>query len=91
MIINMHDKQNSKCDISVEFKITKKTCHFVECQTELLGLIHTDLAILKQTMSIGGKIYFVTFIDDFSRYTKVYLIKHKDGAFDMFLTYKTEV
>jgi len=29
-------------------------------------------------MSRGGKNYFVTFIDDYSRYTKVYLIKHKD-------------
>jgi len=87
----MQDKQKSKCDICVESKITKKTCHFVECQTKLLGLIHTDLADLKQTMSKGGKNYFVTFIDDFSRYTKMYLIKHKGEAFDMFLTYKTEV
>jgi len=46
-LINMHDKQNSKCDVCVESKITKKTCHFVERQTELLGLIHTDLADLK--------------------------------------------
>jgi len=37
-------------------KITKKTCHSVERQTEILGLIHTDLADLKQTMSRGGKI-----------------------------------
>jgi len=90
-LINMHDKQNSKCDVCVESKITKKTCYFVERQTELLGLIHIDLADLKQTMSRGGKNYFVTFIDDFSRYTKVYLIKHKDEAFNMFLTYKAEV
>jgi len=42
-------------------------------------------------MSRGGKNYFVTFIDDFSRYIRVYLIKQKDEAFDMFLTYKAEV
>ena len=90
-LINMHDKQNSKCDECVESKITKKTCHFVERQTEILGLIYTDLVDLKQTMSRGGKNYFVTFIDDFSRYTKVYLIKHKDEALDMFLTYIVEV
>ena len=87
----MHDKQSSKCDICVESKITKKTCHSVERQAELLGLIHIDLADLKQTMSRGGKNYFVTFIDDFSRYTKVYLIKHKDATFDTLLTYKAEV
>ena len=42
-------------------------------------------------MSRCGKNYFVTFIDDYSRYTKVYLIKRKDEAFDVFLTYKAEV
>jgi len=71
-LINMHDKQNSKCNVCVESKITKKTCYYVKRQTEHLGLIHTNLADLKQTMSRGGKNYFVTFIDDFSRYTKVY-------------------
>ena len=42
-------------------------------------------------MSRGGKNYFVTFIDNFSRYTKVYSIKHKGETFEMFLTYKAEV
>ena len=42
-------------------------------------------------MTRGGKRYNVTFIDDFSRYTKVYLIRNKDKAFDMFLSYKIEV
>ena len=36
----------------------------------------------------GGKSYFVTFINDFSQYTKVYLIRHKDEVFNMFLSYK---
>ena len=90
-LINMHDKQSRKCDVCVKSKITKKVCHSVERQTELLGLIHIDLVDLKQTMTRGGKNYFMTFIDDYSRYTKVYLIKHKDEAFDMFLSYKTEV
>jgi len=39
----------------------------------------------------AGKNYFVTFIDEYSRYTKVYLIKHKDGAFYVFLKYKAEI
>ena len=70
---------------------TYKVCYSVKRQTKLLGLIHTDLVDLKQTMTRDGKNYFVTFIDDYSRYTKVYLMKHKDEAFDMFLSYKIEV
>ena len=42
-------------------------------------------------MTRGDKSYFATFIDNYSRYTKVYLIRHKDEAFDMFLSYKVEV
>jgi transposase InsO family protein len=35
--------------------------------------------------------FFITFIDDFSRYTYVYLMRNKDESFDMFKKYKTEV
>ena len=33
----------------------------------------------------------MTFIDDYSRFTKVYLLRNKDEVFDMFLSYKVEV
>ena len=39
----------------------------------------------------AGNKYFVTFIDDCSRYFYVYLIKTKDEVFNKFKTYKTEV
>ena len=39
----------------------------------------------------GGKRYFITFIDDFSRFTYVYLMRNKNESFDMFKYYKTEV
>jgi len=69
----------------------KESMLLLERQTELLGLIHRNLVDLKQLTTGGGKNYFVTFIDDYSKYTKVYLIKNKDEAFAMFLSYKTEV
>jgi hypothetical protein len=90
-MISLSDKQHDKCDVCVESKLTKKTCPSVKRESNLLDLIHTDLGDLKQTLTRGGKCYYITFIDDFSRYTKVYLLKHKDEAFDMFLSYKAEV
>ena len=42
-------------------------------------------------MTRGGKKFYVNFIDDFSRLTKVYLLTNKDEAFEMFLIYKIEV
>ena len=39
----------------------------------------------------GGKWFYITFIDDYSRYTRVYLLRHKDEARDVFIKYKNEV
>ncbi|KAK6148476.1 hypothetical protein DH2020_019388 [Rehmannia glutinosa] len=45
--------------------------------------------ILVQTR--GGKKYFITFIDDCTRYFYAYLLKSKDEALVAFKTYKNEV
>lgn len=42
-------------------------------------------------MTRGGKRYYVTFIDDYSRYTKLYLLRNKDDTHNAFLSYKSEV
>ena len=81
----------SKCQICVTSKQTKKTYGLVTRETKLLELIHSDLRDLKQTMIRGGKKFYLTFIDDYSRFTRVYLLRNKDKAFDMFLNYKAEV
>ena len=51
----------------------------------------SDLRDFKNTMSKGGKKWYITFVDDFSKYTKVYLLKSKDEVEEMFLKYKAEV
>jgi hypothetical protein len=42
-------------------------------------------------LSRGGKRYYITFIDDYSRYTRVYLLHSKDEAENIFIKFKTEV
>ncbi|KAL6322418.1 hypothetical protein AAG906_007972 [Vitis piasezkii] len=42
-------------------------------------------------MTRGGKRFYITFIDDYSRYTRVYLLRNKDEARDAFIKYKNEV
>ena len=81
----------SKCQICATSKLTKKTCGLMSIETKLLELIQLDLGDLKQTMTIGDKKFYVTFIDDYSKFTRVYLLRNKDEAFDMFLSYKVEV
>jgi len=41
--------------------------------------------------SIGGNKYFLTFIDDFSRKTWIYLLKSKDEVFHYFKIFKAFV
>ena len=58
---------------------------------ELLELVYLDLADFKNTIRKGRKKWYITFVDNYSRYTKVYLLKSKDEAEEMFLKYKGEV
>ena len=67
----------SKCQICATSKQTKKTCGLVTRETKLLELIHYDLRDLKQTTTRGGKKFYVTVIDDYSRFTRVYLLINK--------------
>ena len=70
----------------------KKPFRLVKTRSiELLELIHSDLVDFKNTISKGGKKYYITFLDDFSTYIKVYLLKSKDDAGEVFLEYKVEV
>ena len=91
LINNIDYSGLSKCQICVTSKLTKKTCSSVTRETKLLELIHSDLGDLKQTMTKGGKKFYITFIDDYSRFARIYLLRSKDKAFDMFLSYKAEV
>ncbi|GJW22298.1 zinc finger, CCHC-type containing protein [Tanacetum coccineum] len=50
-----------------------------------------DLCDLHVTLSFGNKKYFVTFIDDDSRFCYVYLLHSMDEALDNFKVFKTEV
>ena len=44
---------------------------------EILDLIHSDACELMSDKSLGGHLYYVTFIDDHSRKTWFYLLKTK--------------
>ena len=46
--------------------------------TEPFQLIHGDMCGPKSTSSLGGSRYYVTFIQDYTRYTTVYFLKIKD-------------
>lgn len=51
--------------------------------SDILELIHTDVCVppIKQT-GYNGEKYFVPFINDYSRYADVYILKSEDEVFD---------
>ncbi|GJV15917.1 retrotransposon protein, putative, ty1-copia subclass [Tanacetum coccineum] len=81
-----------KCVACMSGKMARKPySHQVERAKDLLGLIHTYVCGPFKIMSRQGAYYFVTFIDDFSRYGHVYLFKHKNEVFETFKVFQKEV
>ena len=56
-----------------------------------LEIIHTDICGKIHVPCFTGDEYFITFIDDFSWYGYVYLIKEKSDALKVFKIFKAEV
>ena len=88
---NFHINPNHKYETCVEAKLAKAPFHSIERNIELLELIHSDIYDLKFVQTNGGKKYFITFIDDYTRYNYVYLLRSKDEALEVFKHYENEV
>lgn len=74
------------CDPCVKGKMTRKSYQNRDDikSTRPLELIHSDVCGPMENVSLGGSRYFVSFIDDFSRYTHVYFIDKKSDVFSVF-------
>ena len=62
-----------------------------ERANELLDLIHTHVCGPMSVHARGGFVYFITFIDDYSRYGYLYLMRYKSEAFERFKEIRNEV
>ena len=55
--------------------------------TDILQVVHSNLAGPLQNKSIQGSIYITTFIDDYSKYRVLYFMKSKDQFQKVFKMY----
>ncbi|XP_074296995.1 uncharacterized protein LOC141627663 [Silene latifolia] len=73
----------------------KQTKHTVKKSatrsSQLLEIIHTDICGPFDTPSWSGEKYFITFIDDFSRYGFTYLLHEKTHSVDVLEIFINEV
>ena len=65
------------CIDCIKGKQTKHTKKSATRSIELLEIIRTNTSGPFDVSSFGGKSYFITFIDDFSRYGYIYLLHDK--------------
>ena len=73
------------CDSYLLCKMTKSPfTRKGERAIKLLSLIHTDVCGPITVSARGGYKYFITFTDDLSRYSYVFLMRHKSESFEMF-------
>ncbi|KAK1414877.1 hypothetical protein QVD17_30638 [Tagetes erecta] len=80
------------CESCLQGKMTKAPFSGTnERAKDLLGIIHSDVCGPFKPMTRNGERYFITFTDDYSCYGYVYLLRHKDEAFEMFKIFKNEV
>jgi transposase InsO family protein len=68
--------------------MTKKPFSRVKRNSQLLELVHSDICEINDMLTKGRKRYFITFIDDYSRFMFIYLLRSKDEAFGKFKKFK---
>lgn len=75
----------SSCQLSKSTKTMSPSSN--KRATSVLKLIHSDLSGKFSVPSIGGACYYITFIDDYSRFAWVFFLKKKSDAAETFKTF----
>ena len=85
-------ESNEVCESCLLGKMTKAPFSGVnERGKDLLDIIHSDVCGPFKHITRDNSRYFVTFIDDYSRYGYVYLVRQKSETFEVFKTFQNEV
>jgi len=83
---------NTPCEICIQGKQTKTQFRETHCKSKnKLKIVHTDLCGPMRTTSKGGAKYFLSFIDDCTRWTEVFFLRQKSDALQFFQEYKSRV
>ncbi|KAJ0501528.1 putative RNA-directed DNA polymerase [Helianthus annuus] len=82
-LTNVHLKKCSHCLAGKQRRVSFKS-HPPHRRNNILDLVHSDVCGPMKTRTLGGCLYFVTFIDDHSRKVWAYTLKSKDQVLDVF-------
>lgn len=77
------------CEICLSEKMTKTPFPKSSTRTsKLLEIVHSDVCGPMSIRSIGGARYVATFIDDYSRWCEIHVLKRKNEVFSAFKSFK---
>ncbi|KAJ9696926.1 hypothetical protein PVL29_008922 [Vitis rotundifolia] len=92
VLSNLDFSDFETCVVCLKGKMTAKTRkEKVDKCGSTLDLIHTDICGPLTPTALGGYKYFITFINDFSRYGYVELIHEKSDSLNVFKAFKAKV
>ena len=75
-LLKIQAKHDGVCKGCAKGKDTKKT--FPSSERKAKDIIHFDVCGPMSSSSLSGYVYYVFFIDEFSRKTWIYFMKNKD-------------
>ncbi|XP_019439043.1 PREDICTED: uncharacterized protein LOC109344742 [Lupinus angustifolius] len=84
---------NTVCDDCLASNQSRSSfvAHIPTRSTKSLELVYSDVCGPFEEHSLGNNKYFITFTDDFTRKTWVYLIRRKCEVFSIFVKFKAQV
>jgi hypothetical protein len=89
----MKDRKMDVCEHCMAGKQTRASfkCHDSSRKNDVLELVHSDVCGPLKVRSVGGALYFATFIDDHSRKLWVRILNIKDKVFYAFKEFQVSV
>jgi hypothetical protein len=92
ILVNLDFSDFDTCVDCVKGKLTSKTRRQKDGRSEnVLELIHTDICGPITLATLGNYRYFITFIDDYSHYGHIELIREKSESLDVLKVFKATV
>ena len=83
-------KHEGVCKGCAKGKNTNKTFPSSESEEKgILEIIHSDVCGLMSSSSLSGYVYYVSFIDDYSRKTWIHFMNNKYEIFSKFKEFKS--
>lgn len=86
-ILSFHIDSKYKCETYIEAKMMRYSFQTIKSKTKLLNVIHSGICDLKFAPIRGDNKYFISFVNDSTKYGNIYMLKSRDKTIEKFFIY----